>query len=191
MSQLHELKTPANINKLLDADGDIHYRKYLDCGPDGIRETIDYMLDIYDRSSWGVFDTIFQRRGPSLPWACIFLDRDYAVADVVSDTLSDDSGIEFDYYSVMFNPKHSNEKYSMGYIWIKDKAALEKIARTSVVWSECWRVLANAGAKKHWIALLDPLPKDWSYQNENSEVFNMWHELKAHNAHGNKSDEQH
>jgi hypothetical protein len=61
MSQLYNLDTSSKpINELLDADGDIDFRKLLDRGPDGIEKTVDYMLDIYDRSTWGKFDTIFR-----------------------------------------------------------------------------------------------------------------------------------
>jgi hypothetical protein len=55
MSQLYELDTSSkSINELLDIDGDIDFRKLMDCGPDGLEKTTDYMLDIYDRTAWGV-----------------------------------------------------------------------------------------------------------------------------------------
>jgi hypothetical protein len=192
MSQLYELDTSGTtINELLDIDGDIDFRKLLDCGPDGIEKAIDYMLDIYDRSTWGIFDNIFRHQGPSLAWAYVLLDREYAVADVVRDTLPDDSGIDFAHYSVMFNPRYPNERHSVGYLWIREKTELAVLADQSVLWAECWRVLSGVDADKHCVAILDPLPKDWSYHNENSEVFNMWHELKVHNARGGNSNETH
>jgi hypothetical protein len=159
--------------------------------PEQAVEAIDDLVDIYDRTAWGIFDPIFRYQKPSLAWAYILLDRDYGVAQVVRDELSDDSGIEFEHYSVMCSPQFPNSKHSIGYAWIKDKAALAKVADTSVLWAECWRVLADASASKRWLTILDPLPKDWSYQNENSEVFNMWHEVKVHAARASKSDKRH
>ena len=192
MSQVFELETSIKTDdEHLDADGDIDAVKFLSAAPPEVAETIDYLVDIYDRTAGGIFSSIFSHQGPSLAWAYIFLDREYAVADAVRDTLGDKSGVRFAHYSVLSHPDFPNEKHSIGYIWIKDKATLAEIADTSVVWAECWRVLAKASASKCQIAILDPLPKDWSYRNENSNVFDVWHEVKVHAASGNKSNERH
>lgn len=181
MPKLYELEISDNdINNLLDVDGDVSTRKFLSLAPDGAVQSIDYILDVYDRSSFSRFDDIFTDQGASLAWAYIFLDREYAVADVVRDTLGENSGVRFENYSCLSNPQFPNERQSIGYIWIKDKTDLARLADKSVLWAECWRVLADASANKTYISILDPLPKDWSYQNENSNVLNMWHEVKAH-----------
>jgi hypothetical protein len=174
-------------DELLDVDGDIDAHKFLTAAPPEAAETIDYLVDVYDRTSWGIFSSIFRHRGPSLAWAYIFLDREYAVAD----TLGYDIGIEFANYSVLSHPNFPSEKHSVGYLWIKDKATLAGITATSLLWAECWRVSADASAAKHHIAILDPLPKDWSYRNENGSVFNVWYEMKVHAAPGKKSIERH
>jgi hypothetical protein len=191
MSQLYELDSSASINELLDADGDIDEFKFLGVVSSEAAKSIDDMVDIYDRSASGIFGSIFRHRGPYLAWAYILLDREYAVADAVRNTLSDDSGIKFANYSVISNPLYPNEKHSVGYLWIREKTALAGLADTSVLWAECWRVLADVSADKHCIAILDPLPKDWSYHNENSAVLNMWHETIVHNSRGGTSDETH
>jgi hypothetical protein len=191
MSQLYELDTSTNTKELLNADGDIDEFKFLGAVSPEAAKSIDYMVDIYDRSASGIFGSIFQHQGPYLAWAYILLDREYAVAEAVRNTLADDSGIEFSNYSVICNPHYPNEKHSVGYLWIKEKSALVGLADTSVLWAECWRVLADVSADKHSITILDPLPKDWSYHNENSAVLNMWHESKAHNSRGGSSDETH
>jgi hypothetical protein len=180
-----------NINDLLDVDGDVSANKFLDLAPDGAVKSIDYLLDVYDRSAFVRFYDIFRGQGAALAWAYIFLDREYAVSDVVRDTLGDNGGIRFENYSCLSNPQFPNERHSIGYIWIKDKTDLARLSDKSVLWAECWRVLADADADKHYISIFDPLPKDWSYQNENSNVLNMWHEVKAHSFSGRKSHDQH
>ncbi len=180
-----------NYNALLNNDGEISASNYLNAAPKEAREAIDWLVDIYDRTAWGLLNIIFQQPEPLVPWACIFLDREYAVAAVARDTLIDGCGIQFANYSVIFNPKHPNEQLSIGYIWVKRKADLAQLIDKSVLWAECWRVLADADADKHYISILDPLPKDWSYQNENSNVLNIWHEVKAHSSAGKVSNEKH
>ena len=192
MPKVYEVDTSnKNINDLLDVDGDVSTRKFLSLAPDGTAQSIDYLLDVYDRSAFSRFDDIFTDQGASLAWAYIFLDREYAVADVVRDTLGDNSGIKFANYSVMSRPNFPSEQHSIGYIWINNKADLARLADKSVLWAKCWRVLADADADKTYISILDPLPKDWSYHNENSNVLNMWHEVKAHSCSGRKSHDQH
>ena len=192
MPKVYELEiSDQDINDLLDARGDVSTHKFLGLAPEEVVKSIDYLLDVYDRSAFARFDDIFADQGASLAWAHIFLDREYAVADVVRDTLGDDSGIEFDHYSCMYNPRFPNDRHSIGYLWIRDKADLARLADKSVLWAECWSVLADASADKHYISILDRLPKDWSYQNENSNVLNMWSEVKAHSSSGRKSHDQH
>ncbi len=192
MPKLYELEiSDQNIDDLLDVDGDVSTRKFLSLAPNGAVQSIDYILDVYDRSAFSRFDDIFTDQGASLAWAYIFLDREYAVADVVRDTLGDNSGIKFANYSVMSRPNFPSEQHSIGYIWINNKVDLARLADKSVLWAECWRVLADADTDKHYVSILDPLPKDWSYHNENSNVLNMWHEVKAHSSSGRKSHDQH
>ena len=191
ISQLYELDTSTNTKELINADGDIDEFKFLGTVSSEAAKSIEDMVDIYDRSASGIFGSIFRHQGPYLAWAYILLDREYAVADAVRNTLADGSGIKFANYSVMSNPLYPNEKHSVGYLWIKEKSALAGLANASVLWAECWRVLANVGADKHCIAILDPLPKDWSYHNENSAVLNVWHESKVYNSRGGASDETH
>ena len=187
MSEIYELQiVNKNINDLLDIDGDVSTSEFLSLVPKEVVNSIDYLLDVYDISAFGRFSDIFSGQGASLAWAYVFLDREYAVADAVRDTLGDNSGIEFQHYSCMHNPRFPNDRHSIGYLWINDKADLARLADTSVLWAECWRVLADADADKHYISILDPLPKDWSYHNENSNVLNMWHEIKADTAPGKK-----
>ena len=192
MSKLYDLNiVDEDTDGLLDIDGELDAIKFVRAIPEEVVEAIDDIVDIYDRNAWGIFDGIFCHQKPSLAWAYILLDREYAVANVVRKTLNDDSGIKFAHYSVLYSPQFPNEQNSIGYLWIKDKASLADVADTSVLWAECWRVLADASATKRWIAFLDPLPKDWSYRNENSNVFDMWHEVKAHAASGMKSHDKH
>jgi hypothetical protein len=192
MPKVYELKiSNKNINELLDVDGDVSAHKFLDLAPDGAVKSIDYLLDVYDRSAFARFYDIFKGQGAALAWAYIFLDREYAVADVVRGTLGDNSGVRFENYSCLSNPQFPNERHSIGYIWIEDKTDLARLADTSVLWAECWRVLGDADADKTYISILDPLPKDWSYQTESSNVLNMWHEIKAHSSSGRKSHDQH
>ena len=179
------------INDLLDADGDISTHKFLDLFPKETVTNIDYLLDVYDRTALMRFYDIFKGQGASLAWAYIFLDREYAVADVVRDTLGDNSGINFANYSVISDPNFPSEQHSIGQIWIKEKVDLARLADKSVLWAECWRVLADADADKIYISILDSLPKDWSYHNENSNVLNMWHEVKAYSSSGRKSHGKH
>lgn len=192
MSKLYELEvSDKNTDELLDIDGEIDAGNFVGAVPVETVEAIEDIVDIYDRTAFGIFNNIFRHQKPSLAWAYIFLDREYAVANVVRETLSDDGGIKFACYSVLYNPQHPNEQHSVGYICIKDKASLAGLADTSVLWAECWRVLADASADKHYISILDPLPKNWSYNNENCNVFNMWHEVKVHSFSGKKSHDQH
>jgi hypothetical protein len=193
MSKVYEINISTKIDdELLNIDGDIDDVKFLRAMPPEAVETIDWLVDVYDRTASGIFSRIiFRRQGPSLAWAYIFLDRDYAVADVMRDTLGDENDVKFANYSVLSHPDYPSEQYSIGHIWIKDKAALARLADKSVLWAECWRVLADVSATKRWIAILDPLPKDWSYDNENSNVLNMWHEVKAHSSSEKKSNEKH
>lgn len=192
MPKIYELDiSDKDINHLLDADGDISTHKFLELFPKETVTNIDYLLDVYDRTTLMRFYDIFKGQGASMAWAYIFLDREYAVANVVRDTLGDNSGIKISNYSVIYNPNYPSERHSIGHIWIKDKADLARLADKSVLWTECWRVLADADGDKHYISILDPLPKDWSYQNENSNVLNMWHEVKAYSYSGRKSHDQH
>jgi hypothetical protein len=151
VSKVYELElSEMYINDLLDVDGDISTSKLLGLAPKEAVTSIDYLLDVYDLSAYGRFYDIFKGHGASLAWAYIFLDREYAVADVVCNTLGDNSGIKFANYSVMFDPNFPSERHSIGYIWIKDKADLARLADKSVLWAECWRVLADADADKHY-----------------------------------------
>ncbi len=134
MPKVYEVDTSnKNINDLLDVDGDVSTRKFLSLAPDGTAQSIDYLLDVYDRSAFSRFDDIFTDQGASLAWAYIFLDREYAVADVVRDTLGDNSGIKFANYSVMSRPNFPSEQHSIGYIWINNKADLARLADKSVL----------------------------------------------------------
>jgi hypothetical protein len=188
MSKLYELEiSDENINELLDIDGDIDALKFLRAGPNEMVEAIEDIIDIYDRSAWGILSDIFRHQKSSLAWAYIFLDREYAVAEVVREKLDANSGITFSNYSVLYDPKFPNDLHSIGYIRIKDKASLAKLADTSVLWAECWRVLADVSADAHSVSILDPLPKSWSYHHENSKVLNVWHEAKVHAAPKGKS----
>ena len=192
ISKLYELDiSDGDIAELLDVDGEINAVNFLRTIPVDAVKSIDDLVDVYDRTAWGVFKNIFRYKKPTLPWAYIFLDREYAVAKVARETLINGSGIKFAHYSVLSHPRYPSETHSVGIIWIKDKASLAKIADTSVLWDECWRVLKTAHADKRYISILDPLPMPWTYRNENGEVFNVWHEMKAHAAGGRKSDEHH
>ena len=67
-------------------------------------------------------------------------------------------------------------------ITIGGKAGLEKVASTLPLWCAVRSVMADAVAIKHWIAILDPLPKDWSDGAEDHRVFNVLHEFEKRRA---------
>jgi hypothetical protein len=134
MPILYELEiSDRDIDQLLDIDGKLDAGKFVGIVPEEVVDAIDDIVDIYDRTSWGIFGHIFHHQRPSLAWAYILLDREYAVADVVRETLCDDSGIKFGHYSVLCNPRFLNDQHSIGYIWIEDKSSLAKVANTSAL----------------------------------------------------------
>jgi len=182
MSKLYEVAITDEDKEAIVTRGEIDALRFIEFIPAQADSDIYDLVDIYDHTTWGIFLRIFRGKPPTLAWAYIFLDREYAIADIVRDTIPADSGIALAHYSSLYNPSYPNDQHSVGCITIDHKAGLERIASTLPLWCAVRRVMADADITKHWIAILDPLPKDWSDGAEDHRVFNVLHEYEKRTA---------
>ena len=77
MPKLYELEIPDNvINDLPDIDGEIDALRFLDACPNKMTKAIEDVVNIYDRTAWGIFHDFFYWKKQPLAWAHVFLDRE-------------------------------------------------------------------------------------------------------------------
>lgn len=180
MSKLYPIELSAeNVGNII-CDGDLYESRFMDFVPNEALHALDKIGDDYDRTAWGIFNAILRTDKSSLPWGYVFLDRDYAIAKSIRRMLPENSGIRFSEYSAFSSGPGGSP--SMGYVWIRKKDDLAKVADTSVFWKVIWRMLSEVSSKTRWLALPDPLPRDWAQRMEAPGAFNVKHKVAKANA---------
>lgn len=97
----------------------------------------------------------------SAPWAVIFFDSEYPIAEHLANARPADAGIEFAPYTALPTPLPLDFVPGVGVLILKHKDGLEKNRDKSPFFHAAWCALRGCPADSHYIVMLEKLSDEW------------------------------
>jgi len=128
--------------------------------PEEAEDLLEPILEPYGQAPGWYFNKIeFDRQHP--PWAIACLDRVYPIAGHIATTRPPDADISFMTYKSIPRPIPSDFVAGVGVLTFFRKSGLQSAADRSPVYQAVCEALSDCSVERRWLALLDPLPKEW------------------------------
>jgi hypothetical protein len=131
--------------------------------PDEAQELLEPVLGPYGQNPAWYFDKLNFGRPPA-PWAIVCLDREYAIGGHVATSRSPAAGIAFSPYTQVPDPMPHDFVPRVGVLVFASKSGLERSAGDSPLFAAAWDALRECASSSRWLALLDPVEKEWLTQ---------------------------
>ena len=162
MEQCHEV---FRLIETVRSQGTTENSSYCIEAEQDVNDILDRLLAPFDLSSSQLLTnlSISFRNANWWPWAMVFLDSEYLIAEHIMEARDESRDILFTAYSV--GPGTSLPVGSVPPVSIllfKNRAALEQVKDFSHLFGKCWEILNDRSTEKTWVATLDPLPDEWT-----------------------------
>jgi len=105
-----------------------------------------------------------------LPWAIIFLDREYQLAGHFMELKEGSIDLKFTWYSVGSADLSNHLDRRISVIFVMNKSALMFFGEKSQLLSGAFDLLKDKTENKHWLCIPEPLPQDWAAKNERLDL---------------------
>lgn len=126
---------------------------------DQTTEELGKRSEPYGVSRWDVLDPISSacRQQGWWPWAILFLDTEYDIADDLRAARKDRQSIAISAYSLARGGIINPDAPPASILWIRGKENLEEASEKEEVFAKSWKLLEDKPANQRWIVLLDAL----------------------------------